>query len=221
MRLHDRFVIWGSSGHAKVLADIIHDAGGRVIALFDNNPMSKSCIAGVPLFHGEQGFRDWCSQESDLTGLAGAIAVGGSRGEERVLLGGLLESEGILLPALIHKDASVSSSATIGVGSQVLANAVVAADAILGAFCIVNNMANVDHECRVGVGVHIGPGATLCGCVEVGDNVFVGASSVILPRLKISTGAIVGAGAVVTRNVTAGLVVVGSPAIPIKGKKND
>lgn len=48
--------------------------------------------------------------------------------------------------------------------------------------------------------------------VEIGDYVFLGPRSIILPGVKISRGAIVGAGAVVTKDVAAGAIVAGVPA---------
>ena len=48
--------------------------------------------------------------------------------------------------------------------------------------------------------------------VVVGDGVFVGASAVVLPRLKIGEWSTIGAGAVVTRDVPPGAVVAGNPA---------
>ena len=82
----------------------------------------------------------------------------------------------------------------------------------MGSVCIVNNSVNVDHECQFGSGVHIAPGAVLCGCVAVADNTMIGAGAVVLPRLRVGSGALVGAGAVVTRDVPDGAVVVGNPA---------
>jgi acetyltransferase-like isoleucine patch superfamily enzyme len=55
----------------------------------------------------------------------------------------------------------------------------------------------------------------LCGCVIIGDNVFVGAGATVLPRLQIGKDSTIGAGAVVTKNVPAGATVVGNPANPI------
>lgn len=46
----------------------------------------------------------------------------------------------------------------------------------------------------------------------MGDAAFVGAGAVVLPRVHIEPGVTVGAGAVVTRDVRAGCVVVGNPA---------
>jgi sugar O-acyltransferase (sialic acid O-acetyltransferase NeuD family) len=213
---YKQFVIWGASGHAKVLADLIGQRGGSVIALFDNNPNSQTCLPGVPLFYGETGFYTWLSQQRSVEGVAAAIAIGGYRsGSDRALMASRFEAAGISLPTLIHPDATVSPTARLGKGTQILARAVVAADAALGDVCIVNNTANVDHECRLGNGVHIAPGAVLCGCVTIEDNVFVGAGSVILPRLHISGSALIGAGAVITKNISAGDVVAGNPARPM------
>lgn len=46
----------------------------------------------------------------------------------------------------------------------------------------------------------------------IGKKVFLGANAVVLPGVKIGDGAIVGAGAVVTKDIPAGMVVGGNPA---------
>ncbi|HAO07850.1 MAG TPA: acetyltransferase [Chryseobacterium sp.] len=48
--------------------------------------------------------------------------------------------------------------------------------------------------------------------VEIGDNVFLGLGSIVLPGVKIGNGAIIGAGAVVTKDVDSYTVVAGNPA---------
>lgn len=75
----------------------------------------------------------------------------------------------------------------------------------------------MDHERNVGAGVHIMPGATLAGLVEIGDGVSVGSHATILPRLQIAADATIGAGAVVMRAVPRGAVMVGVPARPRSG----
>lgn len=50
------------------------------------------------------------------------------------------------------------------------------------------------------------------GRVRIGNDVFLGANSIVMPGVTIGDGAIVGAGAVVTKNVEAGVVVAGVPA---------
>lgn len=48
--------------------------------------------------------------------------------------------------------------------------------------------------------------------VVIGDNVWIGSGAIILPGVNVGAGSIIGAGAVVTRDVPAGAVVVGVPA---------
>jgi maltose O-acetyltransferase len=51
------------------------------------------------------------------------------------------------------------------------------------------------------------------------NNVWIGARSIILPGIKIRTGAVVGAGSVVTKDVEAFSIVGGNPAKFIKSRK--
>lgn len=50
------------------------------------------------------------------------------------------------------------------------------------------------------------------GCIEIMDNVFIGANSTILSNVKIGPNAIVAAGSVVTKDVPENTVVAGNPA---------
>jgi sugar O-acyltransferase (sialic acid O-acetyltransferase NeuD family) len=205
-------VIWGASGHARVLAEFVEGLGYEIVALFDNDPTRDSPVAGVPLLRGREGLDRWrAGHGGDAAGL---VAVGGVRGADRLELQALLAASGCEPVAVVHPTAWVAADARIGPGSQVLAKAGVGAGSSLGAGCIVNTSASVDHECSLGDGVHVAPGATLAGCIVVGDRAFVGAGAVVLPRLRIGADAVVGAGAVVTRDVPVGATVVGNPARP-------
>ena len=55
-------------------------------------------------------------------------------------------------------------------------------------------------------------GYTKIGRVTFGDNVFVGARSVILPGVTIGSNVIIGANSTVTSNIPDGMVYAGSPA---------
>lgn len=204
-------LLWGATGHAKVLRECLRHGGYEVAAVFDNNPDVTPPFADLPLFHGREGFARWRSSwRGELPGFLAAI--GGERGQDRLDIQAWLESEGLVAIRTIHPTAFVAADVRIGTGSQVLAQASVCVEVEIGRACIVNTAASVDHECRLQDGVHVAPGARLAGCVEVGRCATVGAGAVILPRVRIGEGAVVGAGAVVTGDVTPYDVIAGVPA---------
>ena len=55
-------------------------------------------------------------------------------------------------------------------------------------------------------------GYTKIGCVSIGNGVFIGAGSVVLPNVKIGDNSIIGAGSVVTKDVPPNVVCAGNPA---------
>lgn len=56
-------------------------------------------------------------------------------------------------------------------------------------------------------GVH-----TKIGRIVIGNNVFIGTNSIILPNVSIGDNVVVGAGSVVTKNISSNSVVAGNPA---------
>lgn len=211
------FVLWGSSGHALVLSDTIALRGGRVIQLIDNDPAARSVLEDVPISFGENGLETWVI-ERDIASRPcyGATAIGGARGEDRLAILEFFKQLSIPTPPIIHPAASVSRSATIGEGVQILSRAIVAACATIGAGCILNHGSQVDHESQLGPGVHLAPGAVLCGCVSLGRAVMIGANATVLPRVSVGDNTIVGAGSVVTHELPKNVVACGVPAKVIR-----
>lgn len=54
---------------------------------------------------------------------------------------------------------------------------------------------------------------TRVGRVEIGDNTFIGAGSIILPNVTIGSNCIIGAGSVVSTNIPDNSVWAGNPAV--------
>ena len=203
-------ICWGAKGQAKVLREFLPALGYQLLACFDNDTRLGSPFEDVPLVGGWNDFEQWRSRNPGS--VACIVAIGGQNGCERLEIQHRLQSAGLTPVTLVHPKAFVARTASLGMGTQILAMSAVCADAKIGDGCIVNTRASVDHECRIGNGVHVGPGATLCGEVSVADCAFVGAGATVLPRVNIGRGAIVGAGALVSRDVSPESCVVGIPA---------
>ncbi len=60
--------------------------------------------------------------------------------------------------------------------------------------------------------MHNALGYTKIGRVSIGNKVFIGAGSVVLPNVKIGENSIIGAGSVVTKDVPSNVVCGGNPA---------
>jgi acetyltransferase-like isoleucine patch superfamily enzyme len=52
--------------------------------------------------------------------------------------------------------------------------------------------------------------------IKVGDDVWIGGNSVILPGVTIGKGAVIGAGSVVTKDIPENAIAVGNPAKVVK-----
>lgn len=190
-------ILFGASGHAKVIIDILEKSGLKVNRIYDDHPKCDD-IFGVPVLSSAAGLQH---------GTDALISIGNNRFR-------MLVAEKYRLNYIVarHPSSVVSAFAEIGEGSVVMAGAVINPGASVGRHCIINTNAVVEHDCVLEDFVHISPGASLAGnvCVEQGAHVGIGAS--VIQGIRIGAWSTVGAGAVVVRDVPAGATVVGVPA---------
>ncbi len=190
--------LYGASGHAKVIIDILRANGIAVTALVDDNPNIDE-LCGIEVLHNRV----------DLSPVI--ISIGANHIREHIAQ----KLSGPFATAA-HPSAIVSAQASIGQGTVVMQGAVVQSEAKIGNHCIINTSSSVDHECQIEDYVHISPGATLCGNVTVGRGSWIGAGATVIPGIQIGRWATVGAGATVVRDVPDYAVVAGVPAKIIK-----
>jgi sugar O-acyltransferase (sialic acid O-acetyltransferase NeuD family) len=208
----DKLIIWGATGQAIVLEELLSYTPIKIDAFFDNDINCFSPIEGISIYYGKVGFEQWKLTATKKTEYGFLVAIGGNHGIARAEIGSFLKQSGLKPYTAIHSTAFVAKNCIIGEGVQILANSSVCAKVQIGKYCIINTAASIDHECVIGDNVHIGPGAKLAGCVTIGNNVFIGINATILPRVYVGENAIIGAGAVVLKDVPSNATVVGNPA---------
>ncbi len=204
-----------AGGHGSVVLDALAEMGVAVAGIVDPAMRAGASVFDIAVLGGDAWLEGRSPDELVLANGAGAAPYKNLRGAlyER------FHQRGFAFISIRHPSAVVGRDAAFAEGSQVMAGCVVQCRARIGRNVVINTRASVDHDCIVEDHVFVGPGATLCGEVRIGEGTFVGAGAVILPGITVGGGAIVAAGALVARNVPAGALVMGVAATQ-KGRRD-
>jgi len=203
--MKEKIFVFGASGHAKVVIDIVEQQGlFDITFLADDDPGLKgTTVYGYQVIGGKT--------ELLASGIKrGVVAIGSNKA--RCAVGRWLLDNGFELVSAIHPAAHLARGVSVGSGTVIMAGAVVNSDTKVGDGVIINTRASVDHDCTIGDHCHIAPGVTLCGTVQIGKESFVCAGATVIPNLTIGSNVIVGAGATVIRNISDNVTVAGTPA---------
>jgi sugar O-acyltransferase (sialic acid O-acetyltransferase NeuD family) len=208
-----KLIIWGASGHARVVADILRVAGAYEIAGFidDHDPEnSGASFEGSPILGGRESLA--AQRDRGVSHLI--VAFGHCAG--RLEAAHFAVDQGFTLATAIHPSAVIASSARIGAGTVIAANAVVNPNTTIGQNVILNTSASIDHDCVVEDGVHIAPGVHVSGRVRIGAASWIGVGATIVDGCTIGSGSVIGAGAVVVDDIPSDVVAYGVPARVIR-----
>ena len=195
METTNKVYLYGASGHAKVVMDIVRNNHLDVPLLIDDNPNVNE-LSGVPVVHSADG-------------LSPIIVTIGDCGIRKTIVEKLGEKNYL---TVIHPTAIIADSVKLGIDTVVMAGAIINPFASTGNHCIINTGATIDHDCVIHDFVHIAPHCTLCGDVEVGDGTWVGAGTTVIQGIHIGKDCFIGAGSVVIKDIPDGYLCYGNPA---------
>jgi sugar O-acyltransferase (sialic acid O-acetyltransferase NeuD family) len=203
-------LVVGAGGHGKVVADTAAELGryDRIAFLDDRYP-ELTQVEDWPVL-GRCG--DARTRRDDFFDLV--VGIGDNARRLEMSLRYL--TDGFRLATIVHPRAFVSSRATLGAGTVVLAQAALNAGARTGRTCILNTGSTVDHDCSLEDAVHICPGAYLGGSVSVGPCSWIGIGSSISHDVGIGRNVIIGAGAAVVSDIPDDVTAGGVPARVIR-----
>src|ERR1044072_9357830 len=153
----NRIFLYGASGHAKVICEILDTQDNMPHGLIHDNPLVRSLL--------DYSVYNTLEQAAITADDRFVISIGNNRIRKAVAE----KLNGVQFVSAVHPSAIISPRGTIGEGTVVMSNVSVNALRKIGRPVILNTNCSIDHDCVTDDFVHISPNAALAGNVKVGE----------------------------------------------------
>lgn len=207
----DHLIIVGAGGLAREVAEAVH-AGRRyrIAGLVDDDvTLHGTTVAGRPVLGGiDEVYWDRSSY----------VVVCAGQGRTRRRLVQQLSAHDVGLSrfaTVVHPSVDVPPSCFVGVGSVLLAQVALTADARIGRHVVAMPQATLTHDDTVGDFATLCAGVSLAGGVTVGDAAYLGANASVRQNLRVGAGSTLGMGAALLQDLPDGQTWAGVPARPL------
>jgi sugar O-acyltransferase (sialic acid O-acetyltransferase NeuD family) len=197
--MNNRLIIVGAGGHGGVVADNAMANGYTDISFLDDGSATEQL--GFPVIGKIDQLPNLNDGKTDFV-----LGIGNNAARKAIV-----ERYDVNWVSLIHPSAWLGENVTVGVGTVVMAKAVINTNASVGAHCIINTAAIVEHDNIIADYVHVSPAVVLGGTVHVGELTHVGIGAVVKNNIDICGNCIIGAGATVVKNIDESGTYVGVP----------
>lgn len=214
-------IILGAGGNSLSILDAVDEINRRSLrglaydlrGFLDDIPANRDkTVLGYPVL----GTIDQARQFGDCQFINGIASSSSYTKKPEVNARAKIPAE--KFESIIHPTATVSPNSRVGVGTAIMANSVICAEATIGDHVIILQNTVVNHHSAVGDYATLSSGITVLGYVTIGRNAFIGGAAAIRPFTTIGEGALVGMASVVVKDVAAHSTVAGNPAKPLKAK---
>jgi sugar O-acyltransferase (sialic acid O-acetyltransferase NeuD family) len=200
----NRIFLYGASGHAKVICEILEAQSHAPSGFIDDNPVVTSLL--------EYNVYNTIQKAALTVDDHFIISIGNNRIRKAIAA----KLNAFKFASAIHPAAVISPRSSVGYGTVVMSNVSVNVHSTIGNHVILNTNCSIDHDCKVEDFVHVSPNAALAGNVQVGEGTQIGIGACVMPNIRIGKWVMVGAGAVIIQDVPDYAVVVGNPGRVIK-----
>lgn len=193
-------VLLGFGGHSRSVADVALTAGYSRLLFVDENAGDGELFLEFPV-------------QSTMPPQASDWVYMPCAGDNHRRLAQIRELQAANLPvtSIISPSATVGRGAMVGTGCFIGHHAHVGPLTRLGAGCIINTGAVVEHDCMIGQGAHVSVHSCIAGYCNLGDRTFLGAGSAVIDKVSVTCDVTVGAGGVVVSSIDSPGVYAGVP----------
>ncbi len=206
-------VIFGASGYARIVADILAASDIHAPACFVvPRPPEAPAMMGIPIEEEEKVL-------SSPAFTHAVVAVGDNWVRQSIVEKIRARRADCVFPMLAHKGAHISTFARLGEGCVILPGAVINANARLGAQVSVYSNAVIEHDDEIGDYATLAPTAALGGNVVIGQRSFLGLGATVNHRVTVGADCVIGAQACVTEDIADCSVALGIPARVARRRK--
>ena len=208
--LKSKVVIFGSSGHAKSLVDIIEsDPNFELVGFIDNLKLKGDEVLNYKVIGEEKSLPELMSEYGFEHGVVG---IG-----ENFLRSRVVEKILKLVPNFqfincIHKSANISKHIQMGVGNVVMAGASIKASSIVSNHSIINTNSSLGHDCNLEDFISLAPNSAVGGNCNVGKYSHIGIGASVIQKIDIGRNCIIGGGSLVNKHTESDSIYYGVPA---------
>ncbi|HPD65028.1 MAG TPA: acetyltransferase [Bacteroidia bacterium] len=205
-----KIVIIGSSGHARVVIDIIEKQNEfEIVGLIDSFRKVNEKTYDYKILGNEN---DLPALTSKL-GLYGCIVAIGDNWNRKIMVEKVQNLKtGLNFISAVHPSVQIGKEVEIGEGTVVMAGAIINSGSKIKNHVIINTQASIDHDCYIDDFAGISPGAVLGGYVKVGKFSVIALGSTVLNKIEVGDHSIVGAGSLLLKNLGDNEIAYGIPA---------
>jgi len=194
-------IVFGSSGHAKVVIDAIQETNKyNIIGLVDDFKEEDTEVFGYKVL-GKVSDLDYILHKKffncEIDG--GVIGIGDNFGRNSVFLKIKQLVPDFNFETIVHPKAIVSKNVIIGNGTVLLPGTIVNNSCKIGNFCILNTKSSLDHDSVMEDFSSLAPGVTTGGKVTIGEFTAISLGANIIHNITIGMHCVIGAGALVLK----------------------
>jgi len=212
-------LIYGASGHSKMIVDIIHKNNSHnIVGYIDTYKPIGTELYGYKILGNLEKLNDLQQQHN-----VDRIVIGVGENSIRLKVWEKIKSlsSNITFDSIVHPSAVLAENIVVPEGVVIMAGAIVNCDATIGKFCIINTNSSLGHDSTMKDFSSLAPGVAIGGNVSIGFCSAFCLHSAAIQNVTIGDHTVIASGALVAKSIESYKLAKGVPATQIEERSPD